>query len=413
MKRRILIICYYFPPLGLAGVTRPLQLFKRLAAHDYDCHVLTVKPVAYYAYEPELLAEPDQSRIHRAGSLDPQRLLYLCGVRTVPSRSALAAKSFGFAMFPDSKHGWVRPAVRLGLKLHREWKYDLLLSTSPPISAHVVGSRLAAETGVKWVADFRDLWSTQSIEDTYRNANMVRRGQRLLGDLKSKASSVTAVNRSIADYIGTSNVITNGFDPDHAKLWSAVSDRDQFIIGLLGTFNDQLPVEPLLNLLAGLREKDTSSFNRVCLLQVGRVDRDWLAAQLAKYGLADRCDMRGLQSRERSIELLNAASLFYLGMQHGREDRITPARVYDLLASGRPMLAYTRPSSELALLLKGATGGRTFSEDSIVEAADYVGKLVTRHAGGGMRYEPIPEYAKRFSWDNVAAQFAALFDRLI
>lgn len=413
MKRRVLIICYYFPPLGLAGVTRPLQLFRRLAKHDYECHVLTIKPVAYYAYEPELLSELDQSRIHRSGSSDPQRLMYLCGVRRVPGRSTGTARRLRSSIFPDSKRGWIGPAVRLGLKLNREQKYDLLLSTSPPISAHVVALRLAARTGVKWVADFRDLWSTQSIEDTYSNASMVRRGRRLLGDLKSVAASVTAVNGSIAEYLGTSNVITNGFDPDHAKLWNASPDSDRFIIGLLGTFNDQLPIEPLLNCLAALREKNASSFQRVRLLQIGRVDKDWLVKQLDKYNLTDCCDIRGLQSRARTVELLSAASLFYLGMQHGWEDRITPARVYDLLASGRPILAYTRPGSELSLPVAKMTVSMTFTETNASEATEFIGKLAAKHACGELLFEPVPEYARPYSWDNVAAQFAALFDRIL
>ena len=55
MNKKVLLICYYFPPLGLAGVGRPLNLFKRLPRFGWDCHVLTVKPVTYWAYEPDLL----------------------------------------------------------------------------------------------------------------------------------------------------------------------------------------------------------------------------------------------------------------------------------------------------------------------------------------------------------------------
>jgi len=413
VKRRVLIVCYYFPPLGLAGVTRPLQLYSRLAKLGYECHVLTVKPVTYYAYEPELLIGLNQSGIHRAGSRDPQRLMYLCGMRTVSDRSTDTARRLKSSIFPDSKRGWIRPAVRLGRKLIKEQRYDLLLSTSPPISAHVVASKLAAETGVKWVADFRDLWTTESIEESYGHADMVERGRLLLNEIESKAASITAVNRSVAEYVGASNVITNGFDPVHAKLWSATPDRSRFVIGLLATFNDRLPVEPLLNCMTNLREKVPSIFHRIRLLQVGRVDREWLATQLKGYDLANLCDMHGLQSRARTVDLLSASSLFYIGVQPGWGDRITTARVYDLLASGRPILAYAKQTSELASLLAGVTDGRTFTEDSISEATDFIRELAARHADGELRFEPIPEYAKPYSWDIVAAQFAALFDRIL
>ena len=412
MTHRILIVCYYFPPLGLAGVTRPLQLFKHLSKIGCECHVLTVKPVAYYAYEPELLEGTDQTRMHRAGSRDPSRLLYLCGVRAVSSRSASASGRFGSSVFPDSKRGWIEPAVRLGLKLVDRHRFDFILSTSPPVSAHVVASRIAKRTGVKWVADFRDLWSTRSIEDTYSNAKLVQRAQQFRDELRNAASAVTAVNRSIAEYVGNAEVITNGFDPELAKQWSERPDAERFVIGLLGTFNDQLPVEPLLNCLADLRRRSESNWNRVRLVQVGRVDRDWLLDQLTPYGLADQCDMYGLQTRERTVKLLSAASLFYIGIGERHEDRITPARTYDLLASGRPIIAYSRPDSELATLIGKNSGNVVFSGENAAPVVKAIEHLLSKHAAGHLRFEPIPEYAKNYSWENIAAQFVAMFDRL-
>ncbi|PWB75323.1 hypothetical protein C3F09_02880 [candidate division GN15 bacterium] len=411
--RRVLIICYYFPPLGLAGVTRPVQLFKRLATHGYECHVLTVKPVAYYAYEPELIAGEDQTRIHRAGSYDTQRLMHLCRLRRVSDSTTTVAQRLKSSVFPDSKRGWIGPAARLGLRLMKDQSFNLLVSTSPPISAHLVASRLNTETGVKWVADFRDLWTTDSIESSYANAHLIEKGRALLGDIRARATSMTAVNRSIAEYVGAPNVITNGLDPETAKLWSAEADSGRFVVGLLGTFNDQLPVEPLLKCLAVVRDSRKEMFDRVRLVQVGRVDQKWMSAWLAKYGLADRCEMHGLQSREKTVELLNGSSLFYLGVQPGWGDRITTARVYDLLASGRPILAYAQRNSELTLLLENKTNCRTFADDTISEATEFVASLVTRHSGEKQRFEPMPEYARPYSWDNVTAQFAELFDKLV
>ncbi|MCK4574663.1 MAG: glycosyl transferase family 1, partial [candidate division Zixibacteria bacterium] len=63
--KRVLLVCYYFPPLGGAGVGRPLSLFRYLPQFGYECDLLTVKPVAYRGYEPELLEGLDQSRIYR------------------------------------------------------------------------------------------------------------------------------------------------------------------------------------------------------------------------------------------------------------------------------------------------------------------------------------------------------------
>jgi glycosyltransferase involved in cell wall biosynthesis len=181
---------------------------------------------------------------------------------------------------------------------------------------------------------------------------------------------------------------------------------------LLGTFDKKLPVEPLLQCLADLRDKPTSVFNRIRLIQVGRVDHRWFNEELKRFGLEASCSLHGLQSRERSIEILNACSLFYLGVTPGWGDRITTARVYDLLASGRPILAYAGPGSELAGLLSGANRSRAFSDSDIPAATAFIEQLASDHAGGGARFEPISNYARQYSWNEVAARFATLFDRL-
>ena len=105
-KGRVLLICYYFPPLGGAGVGRTLSLFNELGDFGYDSHVLTVKPVVYRMYEEELLEQLDSSRIFRSGSIDPQRLLYLFGLRKVSSKYADGSRLVSKSFFPVSKVGW-------------------------------------------------------------------------------------------------------------------------------------------------------------------------------------------------------------------------------------------------------------------------------------------------------------------
>ena len=96
---------------------RPLALYKYLPRFGYQCHLLTVKPVAYRMYEPELLDNLDTTYVYRSGSLDPQRLLYLCGLRKVKDKVIRKGRSLSDRFFPDAKVGWVKPALRLGRQL--------------------------------------------------------------------------------------------------------------------------------------------------------------------------------------------------------------------------------------------------------------------------------------------------------
>jgi len=143
--RKTLLVCYYFPPLGGAGVGRPLALYKHLAESGWECHVLTVKPVVYRVYEPELLDGLDTSRIYRAGSYDPQRLIYLLGSRKVSDAVIRRSKRVSERFFPDPKVGWVKPAIRQGRVVASNNCYDVIISTSPPLSSHLVAKQLATE----------------------------------------------------------------------------------------------------------------------------------------------------------------------------------------------------------------------------------------------------------------------------
>lgn len=412
MTHRALIVCYYFPPLGLAGVGRPLNLFKHLPAHGWDCHVLTVKPVTYRAYEPELLEGLDREKIYRAGSYDPQRLMYLTGWRKI-SRQSL---DFGFKVrsrfFPDSKRGWVGPAVRLGEKLIKKFQYDLILTTAPPMSSHLIGLKLHESTGVTWVADYRDYWTSDKIEDSYSEPNAQERAKALLKLVSKSATAVTAVNRSVGEYVGATRVISNGFDAANASLWNAPERSDRFVIGLLGTFGPLNPVEPLFKVLAQIRAGAPKNIDKIDIVQVGNIDREQFLSLAEQYGMKAQCQSHGLQPRVESIRLLQQCSCYYMSMLPRWGHGMTSARIFDLLASGRPIFAYADPGGEVDKLI-GATGnGFCFGDERLEQAAAYLKKLISAKEEGTLKIVPIPPYSEPYRWERIAGEFATLFNSL-
>ncbi len=412
-ERRVLLIGYYFPPLGGAGVGRPLALFKGLPEHGYNCDVLTVKPVAYRVYEPELLDGPDLQRVYRARSFDPQRLLYLLGVRKVKAGAIRRGKKMADRFFPDAKVGWVRPAVRLGRTLAGNRGYDVIMSTSPPVSAHLVARRLAADFKLPWVADFRDYWTGYKPEEWYGDSRLAARAHALLDAIKKDASVRTTVNGTIAAYLGGAEVIRNSYDETLAGLWTLPSSAEVFTIGLFGTFNEDYPVEPLLQLLDRLRKRAGDLFEKVRLLQVGDVEPEWLRSCLARFGLEERCTMHHFVPRAEAVKILSESHLFYLGMPSERHAGISTGRIYLLLASGRPILAATSPGSEMAKLIEVSQNGFCFDEQNVEAAAGYLSGLIETFLSGSMSITLLPGYARQFSSENMVARFASVFDGVV
>ncbi len=415
MTPRVLLICYYFPPLGGAGVGRPLSLFRLLPSHGIQCDVLTVKPVAYRVFEPDLLEGLDMTRIHRAGSRDPQRLLRLAGIRRVRETHIRRAGWISNRFFPDPKIGWVAPAVRLARRLVRENNYTTLISTSPPISCHLVAQAIHTETRLPWIADFRDFWISHKIEDVFASQSRRKRAWDTIGTVKNRAAVVTTCNPAISKYFGSGEVIFNGYDDTLAQHWHAPSDRSVVNIGLLGTFDELVPVEPLLRVLAMLREASPELFRHIRLLQVGRVDEGWVRALLRKYALTEVCTMHGFQDRRRSVEILSEASLFYFGLASTNERGIVPSRLFDLFASGRPILAAIPRGAAAADLLEESGNACIFDlsgAGSVENAVGFVGNLVQEHLSGELSITACPAYAQPFTATAMVDRFAGLIKAL-
>ncbi|MDF1544776.1 MAG: hypothetical protein P1R58_06695 [bacterium] len=412
-KIRILLICYYFPPLGGAGIGRPLSLFKELGEHGIDCDILTVKPVAYRVYEPEQLTLLDKSRIYRSGSFDPQRLMYLLGMRRIKGKSIERGREISDRFFPDPKVGWVCSAIRYGRQLLTSQKYDLIMSTSPPVSCHLVAQQLSRETTIPWVADFRDYWNAYPVEDCFSNSKLIARGKELIKTIRKEARSVTTVNESIAAYLETDQVISNSYDTDFARLWLRESVPDRFVIGLFGTFNEVYPVRPLFKAVAQLLDQQPQLREIVRIDQIGNTDPNWLDRELEKYGLVDYCIKYGFKSRAEAVILASHASCFYVGVDPEKGAGFSTGKVFYLLASGRPILAAAPPDGELCRLLKKTGNSFCITSTEIESAVKFLHAKIEIFGRGERSFDICPGYAEEYSSQRMTARFATLFNRLL
>ncbi|MBI5267466.1 MAG: hypothetical protein HY851_09570 [candidate division Zixibacteria bacterium] len=411
--RRVLLVCYYFPPLGMGGIGRPVNLFQELPRLGWDCHVLTVKGVAYRGYERELAASLDQSRIHRAGSYDPQRLLYLLGVRQVGGTTIERTRAASSRFFPDSKVGWVGPAVRLARKLCREHTFDVVLTTSPPISSHLIGRQVAQEFNIPWVADFRDYWTVEPIEKAYHTESFVRRGNDLLDRIRSGADALTAVNHSIRSYLTKGDVIRNAYNEHQALAWVAPPSSDRYRIGLPGNQTVSITWEPLLDAIADARHISSAIDSRIELVQVGQIDPSAFRQEVERRSLKCRLSLHGQVSRTSFIEALNTTHLIYLGVPKIEGLQFIPGRIYDLLPSGRPILCNAPQESEIAEILRPTGNALCFEETQIRTAVQYLADADARFRAGTLGITPRPAYATPYGSSTMAGQFANLFEQFI
>lgn len=218
--RRVLMVSYYFPPLGGIGSLRALKFATYLPEFGWEPTVLAPRHGAYYR-DPSLLFP--EEKVARTGSLELSRLgkraLGAGGSDTQPAGVGPFLRRVRglvrrFVYRPDAQVGWYPFAVAVGRRVLRERRFDAVFSSSFPITAHLVARRLHRDTGLPWVAEFRDPWTdVANPGDPLR-----RRDQRLERALASEAAAVVVPSPAWgALFRGKGarvvEVITNGYDP--------------------------------------------------------------------------------------------------------------------------------------------------------------------------------------------------------
>jgi len=151
MMRRVLLIAYYHPPLGLSGVHRVVRFEKYLLEYGYEPVVLTPKPGAYYAYDDSLLVVKD---VCFTESLDLLRILRLLGVRQLTGGKARPK----LLRWIEKEMGWIPFAIYKGYEMIKCKRIELIFATSPPVTDLIIGAILKTLTGVPLVIDLRDPW---------------------------------------------------------------------------------------------------------------------------------------------------------------------------------------------------------------------------------------------------------------
>lgn len=380
--RKLLVVAYYTPPLGMSGVMRVTKLCKFLPEAGWEPLVLTVKPPAYYHYDPALLDDLAGARLFRTESADPARLLN----RLRPARSRLRpvaargpGRGSGFLnhlLFPDAKAGWVRYAVRAGRRIIEQERPAAIFATAPPFSALVIGARLKAISGLPLVLDFRDPWPTG-----FRPPPAGRRGRlaRLRQRLVRGAELALAVNQGTADAVGPGvEVLDNGFDPTDF----AVEPRplDRFAIVHVG------------NLWRNERELADA----VAALDAVPGARLYLAGR-AGPGPAEtgRVSVLGAMShREVCRLMLGAGLLLYLG----KPDQPVGLKLYEYFGARRPVVVYGPDTAEAGRLVESCGCGRWAQDrEGLAAALAEIAREPGRFAGGDRARFDRREQAKRLA----------------
>ncbi len=352
MQHSVLVIAYYFPPMGSSGVQRVAKFVKYLPEYGWQPHVLTTGPTAYYAHDPSLLDELEQTgvRITRTDGVDPASLLKDRGTIAMPAewlRKTLSRIS-NTLLIPDNKRGWAQRALTVARELVSTTHFDAILVSGPPFSTMMAGAQLSAETGIPLVLDYRDLWYGNQFH-TYPTLWHAHKHQRLEHATLARAARVVVTNRRIKERLLSTYkhldfndvaIIPQGFDPADLQSRPTVADlpprRTAFRLTYAGIFYDVVTPVPFFKAIRALRKERPDMDLE---LHFAGLLRDEYRKKARRMGLSDLIVDHGYLPHRDTVQLLQESDALWMMVGRTRNaDTISSGKLYEYFGTRKPLL---------------------------------------------------------------------------
>ncbi|WP_375417480.1 glycosyltransferase family 4 protein [uncultured Hymenobacter sp.] len=389
---RLLIITYYWPPSGGAGVQRCLKFVKHLAEFNVEPTVITVDPAraTYPVLDESLLAEvPPAVRVIRTATAEPFGSYQKLTGRAVPyggfaseARPGLLQQAARFVrgnlFLPDPRRGWNRYALAAVERLLAAGEtFDAVLTSSPPHSTQLIGLELKKRHGLRWLADLRDPWTdiyyTKDLHRTAPAAWLDARYERRVltqADAVLTTSAATRrlfLNKYPALPAGKFQVLPNGYDEADFTAPSR-PPADCLLITHTGTISETYGIEKLLRAVAECQRRHPLVPLR--LRFVGQVSAG-LRAQIEQAGLLPATELRPFVPHAQSVAYLLASSVLLMAIPDvASNDGILPGKVFEYLAAGKPVLCVGPAGSDADHLLRECGAGQAlpYHDDELMLA---------------------------------------------
>jgi glycosyltransferase involved in cell wall biosynthesis len=407
----------YFPPAGGGGVQRPLKFATHLPAHGVETHVLAPDDPKWIHSDPDL-APPTQAWIHRARYLGPRARKLADDLHGRQGLDRLSRQTRSLSrrvLVPDENVGWNLTAIPAAVRIVRAHGIDVILTTSPPNSVHLVGAAVKRVTGARWVADLRDSIATHPHRRVERAA--VRAKEKVSASVARlvarHADAIVAASDAIADEAralapkGVVTAILNGADfDDFAGLEYRRGDR--FRITHTGSFFGKRDPRPFLSALA------ESGLEDVVARFVGdfRVsDREWAES----LGLGGRLELHPYVPRREALALQRDSDVLLLLIPEagGRGKGVLSGKVFEYVAAERPILAAVPPEGAAAELIRDTGAGVVAPPDDVPALRAALSDLHARWAAGTLDGTPLsPEDRERLGRGARVEELAEVLQEL-
>lgn len=387
-KKKVLIITYYWPPAGGAGVQRWLKMSKYLDQFGWTPVIYTPEFSESPAKDASLLKECEHIEVIKRPIWEPYSLYSkLLGKKTNHTNYLAKGKKKSMVQkiaewiranvfIPDPRKYWIRPSINYLTKYCSENQIDALISTGPPHSMHLIAHGIKNKIDTPWIADFRDPWTFIDFFDLLPLSK---------GSIKKHKSLESAVINSATKRVVVSpgwkeefenihnkpfELIYNGFDKVDFSNQVAELDED-FTIVHIGSLNEDRNPSALWKSLSSLVENNIEFSSKLKIKLIGPINPSTIV-EIKELGLESNLELTPYLPHQEVLKHTSRARLLLLLINDSSNSYgIIPGKLFEYIASGRPILCLGNTESDAANIAK-SLNHTSISHDDQGLIQDYI-----------------------------------------
>ena len=376
--KKALIITYYWPPAGGSGVQRWLKFVKYFRDFDVEPIIYTVKNPNYPIIDESLVNDiPKGIEVLKQTIWEPNNILSLFGKKKTESAGFLNSKPTFFGkilqyvranyFIPDARKYWVKPSVKFLREYISKNKIDVVITTGPPHSMHLIGLELKKTLNVKWISDFRDPWTEiDYFHQLPLTKKSIKKHHSLEQEVLKKADSVLVVGNTMKlNYNKFSNVvktITNGFDGEIVLTKTELDEK--FTLTHIGLMNADRNPKILWEAISELISENNNFKKDFILKLIGKVDAT-VTESISKYKLQNNVELINYVTHNEVVNFQKKSQVLLMLVNNVPSAKgIITGKIFEYLMAKRPILAIAPTKGDLAEIIKQTNSG------SVVDFSD-------------------------------------------
>lgn len=389
--KKVLIISYYWPPAGGPGVQRWLKFVKYLPDFNIEPIVYVPENATYPILDPDLEKDIRKDvQILKHPIKEPYKIAkFLTGKKSsnlssgiIPDKNKqsklekLLLWIRGNLFIPDARVGWVKPSVNyLSAYLEKNPDIEIVITTGPPHSMHLIGEELKRLHKIKWIADFRDPWTSIGYHKQLKLSKVAQQAH-----LNMEKEML-----QIADFIITTSyttkkefeqitpkpihLITNGYDVETIEKQPL---DEKFTISHIGSLLSKRNPRILWKALKEILKENEQFRNDFQLQLIGKVSQE-IVDTIKEFKLDSYLNLVGYVSHSDALRYQRSSQLLLLIEIDSYETQgIIPGKLFEYMAAERPVLAIGPEESDIAKILKETNTGKYFNYENLEEVKEYI-----------------------------------------